>query len=1018
MKSSGMKRGLAVAAVSATAVAGLGVLAPSAHAAVVNGYSVVLTPETAATVSAYQQLTYDVTFKSPAGTVLKAGTFGVALSENVPTGGTADAAAGVYFGVNGAAVTTTDASVNGKYEGGVASIAVDSSGVTKVKVAAEYAGTVTLTVTSAETAPVDAAGPAGNGTDGVAGTSDDVVLVANSVDPTVAAAADTAGDADGFSTRGTAAVSASSTFTVTAAPSGDDVVDKVTAAASTAEAYVADTFKFTVNTSAAGSLVNNSGYSYQIDNGSPVAVAAQVASFTTPLAPFSLSLTGAQLGGAGSHTVKFWVNKTSNPAGVSAGLDSGEATASAGVVVDANPTASVTQVASTTGGTDNSAGADAVKYDYPIDTAATVPVTLTFKDATPAAISGLSVVVAPVWTLTAATGAPTYAGVASGAAGAVLTGTTAADGTVTVQVPFDPTKLANTTADSVTKATLTVLYSVTKSGALVAGGTAPSTQLAGVAFNKRASSAALDGLTYTANKPVLQVAPKAAVSVPVKVTDQFGKATPSVTFSVAITGLQGSATAAATVNNTPAGSPKVYTTDANGKAVISYTDGGSASGNADQIALTVVSPAGVAVSAPLNGASTGGVVGYVSTTTADATKSVPSTVSSFAGGVPTVAPKGTGIDTPWVKDAQGVLQPDANLQTVQVDLGTAFVDLGTITAGGAQALNTNASNVRAYNFTVENADGQPLAGQTVTFTETGASAGGAFFDAAGDFGLATLPVKTDATGTATVFLTSFQAADVTVKATAGAASYTYAPIRFQAGTPYAATIDGPTTVTPGTTSKFLATVTDEFGNPIKSTALNFTVGTGAAADPGSVQAATTVTDAAGQIALNLSTNSNESGAGSIVFTGTANPAPPALVAGDFGEKILGGAVDWTQAPYKNIPTTAAALLKVALKSFAGDGVSYAFTVGATAPAQVALAPKVASKSSGATDVISVSGLGKAKGASYSLVGGKKKLTGKIPASGKLSLKAADKSTSKKNTYTLTIAATKATKRYVKKITLK
>jgi len=221
----------------------------------------------------------------------------------------------------------------------------------------------------------------------------------------------------------------------------------------------------------------------------------------------------------------------------------------------------------------------------------------------------------------------------------------------------------------------------------------------------------------------------------------------------------------------------------------------------------------------------------------------------------------------------------ATPSTVTVDTSGSGTTDGTCAATGhTPATGVSFNHVTTVCALVKNANGEVLAGQTVTFTVSSGQVGAVGKVTPSTSGT-TFQTTTDAAGVAFADVTSTKTGVQTVTATAGTATgsstITYsAPAATDAFT--IALAPATPTVAPGASQKFTATVTDKFGNPVTGVSVNFTQ-----SGPGSIggaSSATVVTGTDGTASVTLTTASTDSGSGSITATiGTAgtqcNSAP-------------------------------------------------------------------------------------------------------------------------------------------------
>ncbi|MEW7313654.1 Ig-like domain-containing protein [Buttiauxella gaviniae] len=176
-------------------------------------------------------------------------------------------------------------------------------------------------------------------------------------------------------------------------------------------------------------------------------------------------------------------------------------------------------------------------------------------------------------------------------------------------------------------------------------------------------------------------------------------------------------------------------------------------------------------------------------------------------------------------------------QTVDVNFtaGTGTPGAGTVTGDGAVANGTDIINVV---FPVQDANGNPVPGQTVDITIT-------FPDGSTE----TQTVVTDDDGNATIDVDSTQAGGVTVGASTGGASQTV-DVNFTAGTgtPGAGTVTGDGAVANGTdTINVVFPVQDANGNPVPGQTVDITI----TFPDGSTETQTVVTDSNGNATVDV-----------------------------------------------------------------------------------------------------------------------------------------------------------------------
>jgi len=618
-------------------------------------------------------------------------------------------------------------------------------------------------------------------------------------------------------------------------------------------------------------------------------------------------------------------------------------------------------------------------------TAQTLPVTVTVLDntAAKAPISGVRVAVEATSSVPGAPSIPR------------VTGVTGADGTATVNVAVPAGEAADGTH-------LALKGYVSGSTVLSSGDAFANT--VDVSFEQRRYFVSYNGVP---TQPVagmvasVQAVAGSQVSIPLHVQDQFGEPGSNVTLGY-------------TVVNNPTnahdrGNGKAVTavtTDANGNVTITYTDQAKNEATKNDTDKVVIDPVYSFGKLDANGGLTLSV-SYLSSLTADATKSAWGTYADYGRGTesnvdPNAAPTG----------------------------GQASYT--TVVSADPAVVQSRSAHV-GYSVLLRSPDNVNLIGQRVTFSAPGAIlVDPNHLDADGNptYGVGTLDVVTSQVGDAAVLVTSAKTGDVKVTASAGSFTHTFNPISFDPDKGYNVTaVTAPSSVKPGTSVKFTYALTDQFGNPVYGNGPDdvnpnwtYSAGTdgvlGSADDPapvsnlafaGTLGVSTgpgTVESVSGvgtnsQFAVILETAANDLGDGSLVVTPTSG---------------------WQASEYA--PAGAPSSLSSLLVSHtsAVNGLATPFTVEDTTPpgGRVAITVKVKGKQAnkGKTDVLTITVGKPAAGAKVTVLGGKKKVVGHVGANGKLTLRVADKAPRKKNTYTVKVARTDTTKAGQRKFTIK
>lgn len=204
--------------------------------------------------------------------------------------------------------------------------------------------------------------------------------------------------------------------------------------------------------------------------------------------------------------------------------------------------------------------------------------------------------------------------------------------------------------------------------------------------------------------------------------------------------------------------------------------------------------------------------------------------------------------------------------TVTVDTsGNGTTDANCGATGHTAATNVALGSTTEVCALVKNSAGEVLAGKTVTFTVNNGqvAAHGGLTTASGK----TYQATTDAAGVAFADVTSTTSGVQTVTATAdsatGSGTITYTSPAATAA--YSIALAPATaTINPGSSQKFIATVTDKFGNPVAGVSVTFTQ-----SGPGTIggaSSATVTTGADGTASATVSTTATDSGAGSLTAT--------------------------------------------------------------------------------------------------------------------------------------------------------
>ncbi|RAY95720.1 hypothetical protein DP187_24305 [Enterobacter cloacae] len=422
----------------------------------------------------------------------------------------------------------------------------------------------------------------------------------------------------------------------------------------------------------------------------------------------------------------------------------------------------------------------------------------------------------------------------NGATVAPATGTTGADGRVTVTLTSTTAGISTVTA--------------------VTNGTS---QTATVRFVADAATARVSGLTAVTNNAVANGT--ATNSVRASVTDARGNPVPgaSVAFTATnganiqargTTGVDGSvtvtltsttagtSTVTATHNSTSLTLGVIFVVDSRVSSLDVVANSAAANGTTtNSVRAVVTDPRGKPVagaSVALTATNGATVVPAIGTTASDGT--VTATLTSTTTGTSTVTATHNGtsqtVDTQFVADA-----------------ATARVAALTVLDDGAVADGTAANRVQAL---VTDARGNPLSGATVTFAAT-------------SYGNVPGTATTGVDGTVTVTVTNVNALPVTVTALHNSTSMT-ANVVFVSN-PATARMRTLTTVNNGVANgtnagKVTGLVTDANGNYLRGVVVAFTASNGA------VIAETATTDKNASVTLNVTSNR----AGTSIITGTIN----------------------------------------------------------------------------------------------------------------------------------------------------
>jgi len=351
------------------------------------------------------------------------------------------------------------------------------------------------------------------------------------------------------------------------------------------------------------------------------------------------------------------------------------------------------------------------------------------------------------------------------------------------------------------------------------------------------------------------------------------------------------------------------TTDANGKATFTVTDSAPAAGNTitatAKVGPNTVGSATATYAAPAVSSLTltpdpqtvtkGGTVSEtvtvldqfgvgvsgdsVSWSVAGRNSGKSGTVTTGANGTATISYTDTGVnpvantDTITASDTHG----KSDTATINFITGSTTATTVAVATNGVSAgvcpTTTSGSNTKTgvaggsgddVCAHVTNSDGTPLQGKTVTFTvDKGfVAAFGTSNASTISGGKTSVTATTDVNGNAFAHVASNTSGTQTVTATADAASgtgtvsYTAGAVRNVTLTPATATIN------PGSSQKFTAKVTDQFGNGVPGAEVAFTQ-SGAGSISGS-SSSFALTDASGQASVTVTTLATDSGTGSVV----------------------------------------------------------------------------------------------------------------------------------------------------------
>ena len=618
-------------------------------------------------------------------------------------------------------------------------------------------------------------------------------------------------------------------------------------------------------------------------------------------------------------------------------------------------------------------------------TAQTLPVTVTVLDntAAKAPVSGVRVAVEATSSVPGAPSIPR------------VTGVTGGDGTATLNVAVPAGEAADGTH-------LALKGYISGSTVLTSGDAFANTL--DVSFEQRRYFVSYNGVP---TQPVagmvasVQAVAGGQVSIPLHVQDQFGEPGDNVTLGYTI--------ASNPTNAHDRGNEKAataITTDANGNATITYTDQAKNAATKNDSDKVVIDPVYSFGKLDANGGITLNV-SYLSSLTADGTKSAWGTWSDYGRGSesdvdPNAAPAG----------------------------GKASYT--TVVSADPAVVQTRSAHV-GYSVLLRSPDNVNLIGQKVTFSAPGAIlVDPNHLDVNGNptYGFGTLDVLTNQVGDAGVLVTSATAGDVKVTASAGSFTHTFNPISFDPDKGYNVTaVTAPSSVEPGTSVKFTYAVTDQFGNPVYGSGPddvnpNWTYGVGSDGVLGSADDPAPVPNLAFVATLGVSTGPGTVESVSGVGTNSQFAVILKTAANDLGDGslVVTPTSGWQASDYA--PAGAPSSLSSLLVSHTSpvNGLATPFTVEDTTPAggRAAITVKVKGKQAnkGKTDVLTITVGKAAAGAKVTVLGGKKKVVAHVGAHGKLTLRIADKAPRKKNTYTVKVARTDATKAGKKKFTIK
>ena len=224
----------------------------------------------------------------------------------------------------------------------------------------------------------------------------------------------------------------------------------------------------------------------------------------------------------------------------------------------------------------------------------------------------------------------------------------------------------------------------------------------------------------------------------------------------------------------------------------------------------------------------GGATSATATTGVDGTATAPTLTAGTTPGAVTVTATVGGVATPATYS-----------ETVVVGAPATITD----TSGDSQSAVVTTDFGSPLVATVEDTYGNPISGATVTFTVTDGSA--AFAGSSTD----TETTASDGTATSATLTAGTVAGPVTVTASVNDLSTTFHDVVAVAGaaSSIAATSGDNQSATVATAfaDPLVATVTDQYGNPVSGDSVTFTVASGSATFPGGVSTDTETTGADG-----------------------------------------------------------------------------------------------------------------------------------------------------------------------------